>query len=101
MLQDRTLATVQHRVTGLAEKLARVEEELRQRGLKEMSTSQLYALAASLRRQIERETGPIRLVTSSNATPKVEYVGREMGRMWKGADWGRRGSRPYRFTFIR
>ena len=28
-LQDRTLGTVQHRVTGLAEKLARVEEELR------------------------------------------------------------------------
>src|SRR6516165_168316 len=55
-LQDRTLGTVQHRVTGLAEKLGRVEQELRQRGLKEMSTSQLYALAASLRRQIERET---------------------------------------------
>jgi hypothetical protein len=73
-LADRTLGTVQHRVAGLAEKLARVEEELRQRGLKEMSTSQLYALAASLRRQIERETGPIRLVTPSKDIPKEEYV---------------------------
>jgi hypothetical protein len=73
-LADRTLGTVQHRVSGLAEKLARVEEELRQRGLKEMSTSQLYALAASLRRQIERETGPIRLVTPSKDIPKEEYV---------------------------
>ena len=73
-LHDRTLGTVQHRVAGLAEKLARVEEELRQRGLKEMSTGQLYALAASLRRQIERETGPIRLVTPTNAIPKEEYV---------------------------
>jgi hypothetical protein len=73
-LQDRTLGTVQHRVNGLAEKLGKVEEELRQRGLKEMSTAQLYALAASLRRQIERETGPIRLVTPSKDIPKEEYV---------------------------
>src|SRR5262245_53550230 len=73
-LHDRTLGTLQHRVSGLAEKLARVEEELRQRGLKEMSTAQLYALAASLRRQIERETGPIRLVIPTNTIPKEEYV---------------------------
>jgi len=73
-LQDRTLGNVQHRVAGLAEKLARVEEELRQRGVKEMSTSQLYALAASLRRQIERETGPIRLVTPTKTIPNEEYV---------------------------
>jgi hypothetical protein len=73
-LQDRTLGTVQHRVAGLAEKLGRVEQELRQRGLKEMSTSQLYALAASLRRQIERETGRIRLVTPTKAIPNEEYV---------------------------
>jgi hypothetical protein len=73
-LQDRTLGTVQHRVSGLAEKLGKVEEELRQRGLKEMSTAQLYSLAASLRRQIERETGPIRLVTPSRDIPKEEYV---------------------------
>jgi hypothetical protein len=73
-LQDRTLGTIQHRVAGLAEKLGRVEQELRQRGLKEMSTSQLYALAASLRRQIERETGPIRLVTPTKAIPNEEYV---------------------------
>jgi hypothetical protein len=73
-IQDRTLGTVQHRVKGLAEKLGKVEEELRQRGLKEMSTAQLYALAASLRRQIERETGPIRLVTPTKDIPKEEYV---------------------------
>jgi hypothetical protein len=73
-LQDRTLGTVQHRVAGLAEKLARVEDELRQRNLKEMSTSQLYALSASLRRQIERETGPVRLVTPTKTIPNEEYV---------------------------
>jgi hypothetical protein len=48
--------------------------ELRQRDLKQLSTSQLYSLSASLRRQIERETGPIRMVTPTNAIPKEEYV---------------------------
>jgi transcriptional regulator with XRE-family HTH domain len=73
-LQDRILGTVQSRVAGLSEKLSRVEQELKQRGLAEVSTSQLYSLAAALRRQIERETGPIRLVTPTNAIPKDEYV---------------------------
>jgi hypothetical protein len=73
-LQDRILGTVQSRVACLAEKLGKVENELRQRDLKELTTSQLYSLGASLRRQIERETGPIRMVTPTNAIPKDEYV---------------------------
>jgi hypothetical protein len=73
-LQDRVLGTVQSRVAALADKLGKVENELRQRGLAEVSTSQLYSLAASLRRQIERETGPIRLVTPTKAIPQDEYV---------------------------
>ena len=73
-LQDRILGTVQSRVTGLAEKLGKVENELRQRDLKELSTSKLYSLATSLRRQIERETGPIRLVTPTKSIPSEEYV---------------------------
>ena len=73
-LQDRLLGTVQSRVAGLAEKLAKIENELRQRTLAEVSTPQLYSLAASLRRQIERATGPIRLVTPTNAIPNEEYV---------------------------
>jgi hypothetical protein len=73
-LQDRILGTVQSRVAGLAEKLGKVENELRQRDLKQLSTSQLYSLSASLRRQIERETGPIRMVTPTDAIPKEEYV---------------------------
>jgi hypothetical protein len=73
-LQDRVLGTVQSRVAGLAEKLGKVEHELRQRSLADLSTSQLYSLATSLRRQIERETGPIRFVTPTNAIPNEEYV---------------------------
>ncbi len=73
-LQDRVLGTVQARVASLAEKLGKIEHELRQRGLTDVSTTQLYSLAASLRRQIERETGPIRMVTPTNAIPQDEYV---------------------------
>ena len=73
-LLDRALGTIQSRVAGLAEKLTQVENELRQRSLSEVSTPHLYAMAASLRRQIERETGPIRLVSATNVIPKDEYV---------------------------
>ena len=73
-LLDGVLGTVQSRVAGLAEKLTRVEQELRQRGLAEVSTSQLYSLAASLRRQIDRETGPVRLVSPAKDIPQDEYV---------------------------
>ena len=73
-LLDGVLGTVQSRVAGLAEKLTRVEQELRQRGLAEVSTSQLYSLAASLRRQIDRETGPLRLVSPAKDIPPDEYV---------------------------
>ena len=73
-LQDRVLGTVQSRVAALADKLSNVENELRRRGLADVSTSQLYSLAASLRRQIERATGPVRLVTPTKAIPQDEYV---------------------------
>jgi transcriptional regulator with XRE-family HTH domain len=73
-LQDRVLGTVQSRVTGLAEKLGKIENELRQRSLADVSTSQLYAMAAALRRQIERETGPIKLVIPTKTIPNDEYV---------------------------
>src|SRR5690349_6576561 len=73
-LQDRVLGTVQSRVAALAEKLGKMEHELRQRTLADVSTSQLYAMAAALRRQIERETGPIKLVTPTKTIPNEEYV---------------------------
>ena len=73
-LLDNVLGSVQARVTGLAEKLGRVENELRQRALTEVSTPQLYSMAASLRRQIERQTGPIRLVSPTKEIPNDEYV---------------------------
>jgi hypothetical protein len=73
-LHNRVLGNVQHRVNGLTEKLSKVEEELRKRSLADLPTSQLFALSISLRRQIERELGPIQFVTPTKSIPNEEYV---------------------------
>ena len=73
-LQERVLGTVENRVTDLHEKLAKVETELAKRDLAQVSTMQLHSLGASLRRQIERETGAIRMVAPVKDIPTEEYV---------------------------
>ena len=73
-LRERILGSVQNRVNGLAEKLSRVEDEIRKRDLSQVSTTHLYTLAAALRRQIERETGDLRMVTPVKQIPNDEYV---------------------------
>jgi hypothetical protein len=73
-LQNRVLGSVQSRVAGLSEKLARVEDELRKRDLAGVSTARLYTLADTLRRQIERETQTVRFMTPVNNIPSEEYV---------------------------
>jgi hypothetical protein len=73
-LQDRILGTCQSRVAGLAEKLSRVEEELRKRDLATVPTSRLYSLGEALRRQIQRETDPGSFVSPIKDIPEDEYV---------------------------
>ena len=80
-LRDRVLGSVQSRVAVLAEKLARVEAELKQRDLAQVPTARLYALAGSLRRQIKQETDAIHFVAPVNAIPADEYV--EQVQEWK------------------
>ena len=72
-LQNRVLGSRQSRATALAEKLARVEDELRKRDLTQVSTPRLYSIADTLRRQIEHETGDIRFVSPSKDIPAEEY----------------------------
>lgn len=80
-LRDRVLGSVQSRVAVLAEKLARVEAELKQRDLAQVPTARLYALADSLRRQIKQETDAINFVAPVNSIPADEYV--EQVQEWK------------------
>lgn len=80
-LQNRLLGPPQQRATALAERLATVEDELRKRDLSELSTPRLYALAASLRRQIEQIIGDVRFVSPVKDIPGDEYI--EEVQEWK------------------
>ena len=80
-LRDRVLGSRQTRVNALVQKLARVEDELRQRDLTQVSTSRLYSLADALRRQVERETNTISFVSPIKEIPEDEYV--EQVQEWK------------------
>ena len=73
-MQERLLGTCAQRANQLSEKLARVESELRQRNLAQISTARLFALADSLRRQLERATAPTPFVIPVKQIPKDEYV---------------------------
>jgi hypothetical protein len=80
-LQNRLLGPTQQRATALAERLALVESELRKRNLSDLSTPRLYALSASLRRQIEQTIGDIRFASPIKDIPNGEYV--EEFQEWK------------------
>lgn len=80
-LQNRLLGPRQHRATVLAEKLALIEAELKKRDLAQVSTAQLFALSAALRRQIAQETDAGQLVTPVKDIPNEEYV--EAVQTWK------------------
>lgn len=73
-LKNRILGHRQARVDVLAEKLAAVEAELRQRDLASVSTQGLYALSGSLQRQIESVIGDLSFVSPVKDIPDTEYV---------------------------
>ena len=79
-LQDRLLGPTQHRVGLLNQKLARVEEELRQRDLSQVPTARLFSLADTLRHQIERQTS-CSFIAPVKTIPTDEYV--EQVQEWK------------------
>ena len=72
-LADQWLASVQDRVKAWGEQLRKVETELANRDVADLTTAQLYTLARSLRRQIEEATGPVRFTTPVAEIPNDEY----------------------------
>lgn len=73
-LKNRVLGPRQHRASTIAEKLAAVESELRQRNLSSVSSQGLYALSASLQRQLENIVGEPAFIAPVNAIPGNELV---------------------------
>ena len=80
-LRNRLLDSCQSRASGLAEKLARVEAELKNRDLATLSTQRLFSLSLALRREIERETDGGCFVTPVKDIPGGEYI--EQVQEWK------------------
>jgi transcriptional regulator len=72
-LREKWLASTAVRVNALGEELRKVETELAKRDVTTLPTARLYALADSLRKRIERETGPITFTTPVSEIPNEEY----------------------------
>lgn len=80
-LRSRVLGTYQSRAAVLAEKLSRVEEELRQRPLTGVSTRGLFTLSQSLRHELEKIVGDGSFVVPVKDIPNEEYI--EQVQEWK------------------
>lgn len=72
-LREKWLAATNDRVNALGEQLQRVESELARRDLATLATPQLFALARSLRRQIEQATGPVEFTLPVAQIPNTDY----------------------------
>jgi hypothetical protein len=72
-LAGRWLATVTERVNALGEQLQRIEGELAQRDVTQLTTAQLYTLARALRHEIARSTGPVQFTSPVSELPNDEY----------------------------
>jgi hypothetical protein len=81
-LRTRWLATTTECVNHLGGQLQRVEAELGQRDLTTLTTSQLFALARGLRRQIEQATGPVQFTLPTAQIPAADY--HEQVQDWSG-----------------
>ena len=81
-LREKWLAATTDRVNHLGGQLQRVEAELGQRDLTTLSTPQLFALARSLRRQIEQATGPVQFTLPTAQIPAADY--HEQVQDWRG-----------------
>ncbi len=72
-LSHQWLASTTDRVNALGEQLRKIEAELARREAADLTTPQLFALARSLRRQIERTIGPLQFTTPVAEIPSAEY----------------------------
>ncbi len=72
-LQEELISSCETRARALAGQLQHVEKELAARDLSQVSTSRLFSLAHSLRRQIMQETGRLQFVSPLGDIPGEEY----------------------------
>ena len=73
-MRNRMLGTCQSRASVLAEKLSRVEEELRKRDLVGVSTRSLFDLSLTLRRELDKQLGEVQFAVPIKDIPNAEYI---------------------------
>jgi hypothetical protein len=81
-LSEKWLASTAARVDALGQQLRKIEAELAKRDPASLSTIQLFALARSLRRQIEQAAGPVQFTSPVAEIPSDEY--HEQVQDWQG-----------------
>jgi transposase-like protein len=81
-LCNQLLPAREIRVRELASQLRQVEDELEKRSISDLSTPRLFSLAASLRREILQETGPIQFISPLEEIPQDEL--HEQAQKWQG-----------------
>jgi hypothetical protein len=72
-VREQWLASVTDRVNALGQQLRRVETEVAKRDPADLTTAQLFALAHTLRRQIEQATGVVQFSSPVAEIPGDEY----------------------------
>jgi transcriptional regulator with XRE-family HTH domain len=80
-LCNRLLGTCQSRAAVLAEKLSRIEDELRKRDLATVSTRSLFDLSLALRRELDKNLGDAKFAVPIKDIPNGEYI--EQVQEWK------------------
>jgi hypothetical protein len=73
-LQEKLISTRERRARLLGDQLATIEGELKKRNVTELTTPKLFSLAASLRRQIQREIGTMEFTTPTKDMPGEEMI---------------------------
>ena|SRR5947208_1684150 len=70
---DKWLCSVSERINHLGQQLQKVEAELADRNIADLSTPQLHTLARNLRRQMEQAAGPLQFTSPVQEIPDDEY----------------------------
>jgi transposase len=73
-LAERVFQRRQDRWEILARQIKRIEEEIEKRGLDEIPTARLHAIATTLRAEIKQEVGTVHFSETNSRIPSEEFV---------------------------
>ncbi len=72
-IQANYVATREERIRVLGQRLQAIEDEIKKRDISQLPTPRLFSIAASLRREILKDTSIVKLTSPLNDIPGDEY----------------------------